>query len=195
VRALVVYAHPVKGSYASALRDRVVSSLASNGHDVDLLDLYAEGFVPELSAPECRQHLDAPAAKPALAEQFERLRRAQALVLVYPTWWSGPPAILKGWFDRVWANEVAFVLPPGSARVRGRLHDLRRLVVVTTHGSSKLVNAAEGESGKRMVGRPLRLLCHRRARLRWVAFYGMDTATPDQLTGFLDRAAKAVARL
>jgi NAD(P)H dehydrogenase (quinone) len=195
VKALVVYAHPVEGSYASALRDRVVASLTSGGHAVDLLDLYREGFVPELSAQECRQHLDAPAAKPALAAPFERLRQAEALVLVYPTWWSGPPAILKGWFDRTWANEVAFVLPPGTARLRGRLHNIRRLIVVTTHGASKLVNAAEGETGKRMVGRPLRVLCHPRARLRWVALYGMDTSTPDQRVRFLERAANAVARL
>ena len=72
-------------------------------------------------------------------------------MLVYPTWWSGQPAMLKGWIDRVWVAGVAWDLPPGANVLRARLRNVRRIVVVTTHGSSKLVNALEGEAGKRTV--------------------------------------------
>ena len=67
-------------------------------------------------------------------------------------------------------------LPPGADRVRPLLHNLRRLVVVTTHGSPKRVNVVEGEPAKHLVGRQLRALCHPLARTRSLALYGMDTA-------------------
>jgi hypothetical protein len=90
---------------------------------------------------------------------------------------------------------VAFTLPPGASRLRPRLRRVRRLVVVTTHGSSKLVNAVQGEPGKRMIGRSLRLLCHRRARVTWLAHYGMDRATAKGCAAFLDRVERRLARL
>lgn len=193
MRVLVVYGHPVEGSYASALRDRVLRGLDAAGHDVDLLDLYAEGFDPVLTLGEHRSQ--AVADEPRLAEHLARLRRAEVLVMVHPTWWSGPPAMVKGWYDRVWADEVAFTPPPGAERIHPRLHNVRRIVVVTTHGSSKLMNALEGEAGKHMVSRPLRLACRRLTRVRWVAFYGIDTSTQEQRERFLGRAERAMAKL
>jgi putative NADPH-quinone reductase len=195
VKALVVYGHPLDDSYCAALRDRAVGGLRAADHDVDVLDLYAEAFDPVLTADERAGHLAPAATKPHLADHFARLRWAEAVVLVYPTWWGGPPAIVKGWLDRVWANEVAFDLPPGAPRIRPRLSNVRRLVVVTTHGSSKWVNALEGEPGKRIVGRSLRLLCHRRARFRWLALYGIDRATPAERQQFLTHVERAMTRL
>ena len=102
------------------------------------------------------------------------------LVLVYPTWWSGQPAMLKGWMDRVWVNGVAWDLPTGPTGCDPRLTNVRRLVAVTTHGSSKLVNAVEGEAGKRTLTRSLRSMCHPLARTTWIAMYGVDTSCPEQ---------------
>ncbi len=118
-----------------------------------------------------------PGVAPALQRYADDLRWCETLVLVYPTWWSGQPAMLKGWIDRVWANGVAWTLPAGSSRIRPLLCNVRRIVVVTTHGSSKLVNSLQGEGGKRVVTRALRSLCSRRCRTTWVAMYGVDTST------------------
>jgi putative NADPH-quinone reductase len=116
------------------------------------------------------------------------------LVLVYPTWWGGPPAILKGWLDRVWIEGVAYALPAGTDRVQPRLRNLRRLVVVTTHGSPKRINVIEGEPGKHLVGRQLRALCHPLARTRWIAMYGMDTADDAGRREFLTRVERRLSR-
>ena len=62
------------------------------------------------------------------------LRWAQALVFVYPTWWSGQPAMLKGWIDRVWVAGVAWELPPGADMLKQLLTNVRRIVVVTNNG-------------------------------------------------------------
>jgi putative NADPH-quinone reductase len=195
VRVLVVHAHPVPESYGAALRDRAVTGLRASGHDVDLLDLWAEGFDPVLTPDERARHLAPPGTKPHLADHFARLRRADAIVLVYPTWWGGPPAMLKGWFDRVWANDVAFRLPPGRSTIAGTLRNVRRIVVVTTYGSTRSVNLVEGEPGRVMLRRNLRLMCHPRTRVRWVALYGIDVATDDDRARFLDRVDGAMRRL
>ena len=195
MRVHVAYAHPVADSFGAAVRDRAVAGLRASGHEVDLLDLWEEGFEPSLSLAERRGHLDRPESKPQLAEHFACLRRADALVLVYPTWWGGPPAMLKGWFDRVWANGVAFRLPPGRSVITGTLRNIRRIMVLTTHGSSKFVNVVEAEPGKVMLQRNLRLMCHPLTRFCWVALYGMDRATDDDRARYLDRVDRAVRRL
>jgi putative NADPH-quinone reductase len=191
VRALVVHAHPLAESFGAAVRDRVVAALRAGGHDVDVLDLYAEGFEPCLTAAEWRAHQAGIAAKPDdVKVQAARLTRAQALVLVYPTWWGAQPAIMKGWLDRVWVDGVAYTLPTGANRVRPLLHDVRRLAVVTTHGSPKWINAIEGEPGKRLVLRQLRSLCHPLVRTRWLALYGVDRSDEARRRAFLDKVER-----
>ena len=71
--------------------------------------------------------------------------------------------------------------------MHARLHNVRRIVAITTHGSSKLVNALEGEAGKRMVTRTLRAVCHPLARTTWIAMYGVDTSSDADRRAFLDR--------
>jgi NAD(P)H dehydrogenase (quinone) len=75
------------------------------------------------------------------------------------------------------------------------LRNVRRIVVVTTHGSSKFVNALQGEGGKRVVTRSLRSLCSRRCRTTWVAMYGVDTSTAGDRSAFLDRVERRLAAL
>jgi putative NADPH-quinone reductase len=194
MNVLVVHCHPVADSFVASARDRVLRTLPRAGHVVRVTDLYAEGFDPCFDAHDRRTHLE-PGTAPALERHAGDLRWCDALVLVYPTWWSGQPAMLKGWIDRVWANGVAWTLPTGSNRVRASLQNVRRIVVVTTHGSSKLVNAVQGEGGKRVVTRALRSLCSRRCRTTWVAMYGVDTSTPDERSTFLDRVERRLAKL
>ncbi len=186
MRVLVVHCHPDPESFIAAARDRAVDVLARHSHDVRVTDLYANEFDPVFSAEERARHLE-PGPDPAVATDAGDLQWCEQLVLVYPTWWSGPPAMLKGWIDRVWVKDVAFDLPPQSSRVHARLHNVRRIVAITTHGSSKLVNALEGETGKRMVTRTLRSVCHPLARTTWIAMYGVDTSSDADRRSFLDR--------
>jgi putative NADPH-quinone reductase len=102
--------------------------------------------------------------------------------------------MMKGWIDRVWVRDVAFDLPHKSNRVQARLHNVRRLVAITTHGSSKFANSLEGEAGKRTVTRTLRAVCHPLTRTTWLAMYGIDTATPAQRQAFLERVARKLKR-
>ena len=193
-RALVVYCHPVEESFVAAVRDRVLAALASGGAEVRLSDLYAEGFDPAFSATERAHHLEE-GTDADIVSYADDLQWCDTLVLVYPTWWSGQPAMLKGWMDRVWVNGVAWTLPDGANRLRPGLRNVRRLVAVTTHGSSKFINMVEGESGKRTLTRSLRSMCHPLARTTWLAMYGIDNASAADREAFLDRVEHRIARL
>jgi len=193
VRTLLVHAHPVPDSYSAALRDRAAAALRERGDEVDVLDLYRDGFDPYLGADEWSPDTPGGEDLPELRPYIARLRRADHLVFVYPTWFGGPPAMFKGWLDRVWVAGVAFDKVPGSNRPRARLHHIRSITVVTTYGSSRRVNLLEGEPGKLLVRRWLRVLCRPLARATWLALYGMDNATDVERAAFLDRVGRALS--
>jgi NAD(P)H dehydrogenase (quinone) len=193
-RALVVYCHPSPTSFVAALRDRVLAGLDAAGAETRLIDLYADDFTPEFSASERASHLD-DGTDPAISEHAEALQWCNTLILVYPTWWAGQPAMLKGWFDRVFVSGVAWELPAGANRLRPRLDNVQRIVAVTTHGSPKYVNALEGEGGKRTLTRALRPMCHRFCRTSWLAIYNIDRCSDDARLRFLDRTGKAITAL
>jgi putative NADPH-quinone reductase len=199
VKVLVVLAHPSQESFVSFLCSEVIAELSSGGHEIRHHDLWAENFNPVFTPYERLNHVGDVAEKlnelPELRQHIEDLQWCDALVLVYPTWWSGQPAILKGWFDRVLMNGVAWVLPEGAARIRPLLTNVKQLMVVTTHGSSKFVNALEGESGKRTAFRSVRLMLHRRVRCEWIAMYGVDNATVKQREKFSAHVHRRIRRL
>ncbi len=194
MKTLVVYVHPVEGSFTSSVRDAIIQHLPSQHHEVRLRDLYAENFDPFLSAAERALHHTSPTTRPELARDVEDLRWCEAIVFVYPTWWSGLPAMLKGWIDRTWMNEVAWSLPVGAYTIRPRLTNIRRLVAVTTHGSSKFINALQGEPGKRTISRSIRLMCNRWCRARWIALYGLDKSKLEDRQKHLATIGQRVAQ-
>jgi NAD(P)H dehydrogenase (quinone) len=193
-RVLVIFCHPCTEGFIPSAFDQVAVGLRAAGADVRVHDLYREGFVPELSAQEHRAH-----AEPGVVDELQRhaddLRWCDTLILVYPTWWSGQPAMLKGWIDRVWASGVAWELPEGANRLRPTLRNVRQLVAVTSHGSSKLVNSLQGEGGKRTLFRSLRAMCHPLTRTHWLAFYGIDADDADRRVAYLDQLAARIERI
>jgi len=101
----VVLAHPEKGSFNHAIAEAAVCACESNGHDVHFHDLYAEDFPPNLPAQEIPE--DAP-LPPVIAQHCDELSGADGIVVVHPNWWGQPPAVLKGWIDRVMRPGVAY---------------------------------------------------------------------------------------
>ncbi|UYG04557.1 NAD(P)H-dependent oxidoreductase [Halomonas sp. LR3S48] len=134
MHCLVVKAHPLPESLCSSLTSHIVGRLERAGHTVEVEDLYARGFAPPLTAGERQSYFDHYAGQQVAAE-IERLLSAEAVVLVFPTWWFGFPAILKGWFDRVWAPGVAYDHADDYGPITPRLHRLRHMLVVTSLGS------------------------------------------------------------
>lgn len=193
-RVLVVYCHPLGNSLIAAAHQRVISGLEASGADYRQRDLYEEGFQPELSADEHRTHVETTVASD-IQPHADDLRWADTLVFVYPTWWGAQPAMLKGWIDRVFAAGVAWELPAGSNRLVPRLRNIRRIVAVTSHGSSKLINSLQGEPGKRILFRSIRAMCHPLARTHWIALYGVDNGGDGTRQKFLERVEARIEKI
>jgi NAD(P)H dehydrogenase (quinone) len=184
MRVLVIYCHPRPDSFSAALRDAAVAALTAAGHSVDLRDLYAEGFDPALSPRQRGAYFDEAENMHGLEDHIAALRRAEGLVLVYPTWWFGMPAVLKGWVDRVWVPGVAFRLG-GPKALEPLLTGIRRIGIVTTYGSPWWLLCWVGWPDRRVVRRGLRPLCAPRCRIHWMGLTGMDRDSPTRRERFL----------
>ncbi|MBL8581822.1 MAG: NAD(P)H-dependent oxidoreductase [Rhizobiaceae bacterium] len=193
MRCLVVHCHPVPESFGAALRDVALSALAERGFEVRLVDLYEEGFEPVLSSEERRNMENAP-TDPKLAPHIDNLRWAQAILFVYPTWWYGLPAMLKGWLDRVWWTDVAFKLPPDGGRIVSLVGHISKVGVVTTCGASWPISLLMGQPGRKTLLRGVRALCAPRSSTLYLAHYNMDRSTPESRAAYLAKVRKRLAR-
>jgi putative NADPH-quinone reductase len=192
MRALVVFAHPCEESFSAALKGVVVDRLTAKGWEVDLCDLYAEGFDPVLSAAERRGYHDEATNTRPVQAHVDRLRAAEALVFVYPVWNFGFPAILKGWIDRVFLPGVSFRLEKGL--VAPGLTHIRRLAVVTSYGATAFRAFAAGDPPKRFFTRVIRFIC-RPQKLRYLALHDMNRVTAAGREAFLARVGQEMDRL
>jgi putative NADPH-quinone reductase len=132
MKILIVLAHPNLQSFNAAIAQTVVQTLEDGGHEVIFHDLYEEKFDPVLPAGEINKD----AALPAVIEQHStELAAATGIIIIHPSWWGQPPAILKGWVDRVFRLEVAYNLPGevGKGNPQGLLRAEVALVFTTSN--------------------------------------------------------------
>jgi putative NADPH-quinone reductase len=196
MQALVVVAHPCDDSFTHAVAERAVAGLRARGHAVEVVDLYALGFRVAMS-PEERHayHGETPLIDEHTREHARLVGWADCLVFVYPTWWSGQPAMLKGWLERVMVPGVAFVFDERSGKVRPGLRHVRRLVGISSYGSRRSLVKLINDNGRRTITRTLRMSCGLRTRSTWLGLYGIDTASESRRRQFLDRVETTMARL
>jgi NAD(P)H dehydrogenase (quinone) len=195
VRVLVIFAHPRADSFCAALHGAVLAALRDAGHAVDDLDLYAERFDPVLSAAERGVYHSVGGNLAGIEGYVARLRAAEALVICAPTWWYGMPAILKGYFDRVWVPGIAFTLTPGGGPILPGLTHIRKLAVVTTAGSPWwFTRLLIGDPARKVLVRGLRRLFAPRAQITYLVHHAMDSSTPRSRARFLARIQRAMER-
>jgi NAD(P)H dehydrogenase (quinone) len=196
MRVLLVHAHPVEESYSARLRDTAAESLREAGHDVDLLSLYEEGFLAVLSREERLAYHDISVnLTPAIAPYVARLRAADAVVLVYPVWNFGMPAILKGFFDRVFVPGVAFEMEDGDrGRLRRVMNNIGKVAVVTTYGGSRLRAALVGDPPRKVARRVLYGIFRPKGPVGYHALYDMNTNGPRELERFRLAVARSMSR-
>lgn len=196
MRALVIYCHPKETSFTAAVRDSVLERLAEAGAEVRLRDLYSEGFQPVLTREEWTGYLDSENNRTPVASHVIDLEWCDTLIFIYPTWWYGLPAMLKGWLDRVLLPDVAFFMPKADGEnIRPGLTHISRLGVFTTCGASWWLTRFIGAPGRRTILRGLGLLIAPRARKVFAAHYLMDSAKAASLERHLARVASKTDKL
>lgn len=166
MRVVVLHAHPQQECLSVALRDRVVETLERAGHEVEMVRLTQGEWIDGAT-----------------------IVGAEGLVLVYPTWWGGLPAPMLAWVQR----ELAAWLDGHADPATSPLRTVRHLIAVTTHGSPRWTNRLQGEPGRQLLRRTIARFCAPGTRLRWVALYGLDQHSPQELSAFIERTAAELA--
>ena len=193
MRVLLVFCHPVETSYHAALHATARAALEAAGHEVDDCDLYAEGFDPVLGREERLHYHDLSRNQAPVARYVARLLAAQALVLDFPVWTFGPPAMLKGFFDRVLVPGVGFRLD-AAGRYHPGLGHIRKLGAITTYGQPHWKALLVGDPPRRFVTRVLRGATGKAIPVVYLAHYHMNVSTDATRRRFLARVERAMAR-
>jgi NAD(P)H dehydrogenase (quinone) len=197
----VVIAHPCSDSYTHALAERVTAGLRAAQHEVHMLDLCALGFVPAMSdAERVAYHSDEPILDPMVAAHAAIVKHVDTLVFVYPTWWSGLPAVLKGWLERVMVPGVGFVFedtsdPDKPGKVRPGLKNIRRIIGISTYGSPHSYVRLVNDNGRRTLTRALRMSCGLSTRVQWHGLYSIDSSTEQRRAEFAASIERAMTVL
>ena len=196
MRALVIYCHPRETSFTAAVRDVIVDKLRGVNAEIRVTDLYARGFDPILSAPEHEGYETCPDNCAPVESDVADIRWCDTLIFVYPTWWYGLPAVLKGWLDRVLLPDVAFMMPDAeNATIRPGLQHITRLGVFTTCGASWWLTQFVGAPGKRTIRRGLGILCAKPHKKAFAAHYLMDSSTDASRKKHLIRVEQKMIKL
>ncbi len=197
MKLLLVYCHPDPQSFGAALRRTAAEALRNAGHELREIDLYGEGFDPVFSQAEKATYLsDTQRNIDGVAAHVEALRWADGWVVVYPTWFYGAPAMLKGWLDRVWLPGVTFRIAPAKERtIGGELRNIRLFVGITTSGSPWWWLKVIGDPGRSLFMKGLRPLYAKGVRMRWLQLYNMNHVTQPEREAFLARVRRELEAL
>ncbi|MFM9976127.1 MAG: NAD(P)H-dependent oxidoreductase [Beijerinckiaceae bacterium] len=196
MKVLIVYCHPLEGSFSAALRDRVILALTAADHEIRVLDLYGSGFDPVLSAQERLDYHTPEVNERQVEDHLAQLRWCEGLVFVYPTWWYGPPAMLKGWLDRVWIPHATFEMPQPMKPIGRVLTNIRFIAAVSTLGSPWWWwKIAMAEPGRKMLLKGIGALCHPRCKSVWLALHQIDSASDEKRRRFLGKVEKVFKTL
>jgi len=199
MRVMVLHAHPVEESFNHALYNAVVETLRSNGHQVEAVDLNTDNFNPKMSREGRLGYHDVPEnVTPELKPNVDRLMAAEGLEIVHPVWNYGFPAILKGYFDRVFMPGVSFVLEGGDGPDKGKLvpnlKHIKKVVFVTSYGGDRWRTWIMGDPPRRMAKRWGWVTFGGWLPPTYLALYDMNNVTPDGLQAFIGKVKRAIAK-
>lgn len=193
MRVLLIYAHPLADSLNSQIKSVVEEGLAIAGHDVDLIDLYADGFNPVLSIQERGTYFANQFERQDLAAEYaKRLMACDGLIFIFPTWSMGPPAIISGFFDRVFGPDVSFRLDD-EGTLHPNLTHITKAAAIVTYGRERPILWWFGDAPRRMMKRWLKWFLAPGARILFFGHYGLHKPRKSATKRFLKKVSLAMA--
>ncbi len=195
MKCLVVIAHPSTDSLCHRMAQATISALTASGHEVQVEDLYLADFSPALTAGERQSYYGPAFDTTAGRRQIDRLLAAETLVLVFPTWWFSFPAILKGWFDRIWAPGIAYDHATDLGPIKPRLQNLRNALAITSLGSPWWVDRLVlRQPVKRVLKTALLGTCAPACHFEMLSLYKAESLTQAQVESFCLRIERTLSR-
>ena len=196
MRPLIIFCHPKEDSFNAAVLKTITTHLETAGIEYRLRDLYRSNFSPVLTMQEFDGYLDETCNTDPVAQDVADVQWADCLIFVYPTWWYGLPAMLKGWLDRVLLPGVAFVMPKGDGdNIRPGLTNVTQIAVFTTCGASWGLTTLIGSPGRKTLTRGVRAICAKGCKTMFAAHYLMDSSTDTTRARYLKKVASRMERL
>ncbi len=185
MKCLVVTTHPLTNSLCNLLTEQVVNQLNIMGHEVTIEDLYAQNFEPALTVAERKSYYYDNYDSSNISKQVIHLQEAEALILLFPTWWFSFPAMLKGWFDRVWGPGIAYDHASNYGPIKPLLNNLKEVLVVTTLGSPWWVDRLlMWQPVKRIIRVALLGTCARKSKLKFLSLYNSEKLNEKSIARF-----------
>jgi len=192
MNCLIVIAHPSQESLCRTVAAKAIETLRAAGHEAVVEDLYAASFSPALTTGE-RASYYSQYDGAAVQAEIGRLKTAEGLVLCFPTWWFGFPAILKGWFDRVWAPGVAYDHADDLGPIKPRLNGLRKVLAVTSLGAPWWVDRiVMRQPVKRVLRHAILGACAPEAKLEMLSLYKAERLDAGQVQQFARKVERAL---
>ena len=191
MHVVVIVAHPNRASLNHAIAATCANTLAGNGHNVIAHDLYAEEFDPLLPLGELAREAELPAA---IRRHCDEIAVADGIVIVHPNWWGQPPAIMKGWIDRVLRPGVAYKFIEGDSGEGvpvGLLKAKVAIVFNTSNTPPEREQQAFGDPLESTWKRCIFGLCGV-SNVHRETFSVVVTSTPDQRQAWLEKARTLV---
>ncbi|NKB19423.1 MAG: flavodoxin family protein [Alphaproteobacteria bacterium] len=194
MRVLLIYAHPLSDSLNAEIKSVVEEGLTAAGHEIDLIDLYADRFDPVLTQDERQTYFEDPFQREDLAADYaKRLMACEGLIFIFPTWSMGPPAILKGFFDRVFGPGVSFRLDD-----KGNLHPnlihITKAAAIVTYGRERPILWWFGDPPRRLMKRWLKWFLAPGAPVYFVGLYGIHKINRTVSKRFLNKVSRVMAK-
>lgn len=136
MNVLIIYAHPWTGSFNHAILEAVQKGLSNAGHESDCIDLVKDGFNPVTSEKELSLYSKGESIDPLISQYQNKITNADYLVFIFPNWWGGMPAILKGFFDKVFLKNFAYKKEPAPGN---GLLKTKGAALISTFDAQKIV--------------------------------------------------------
>jgi len=188
VNCLVVIAHPLENSLCKYLAENTITHLKKQGYQVTVKDLYSENFSPVLSKPERLSYYQEQFNDDQVSADIKQLKQVESLVLIFPTWWFSFPAILKGWFDRVWAPGHAYEHASNFGPIKQCLSNLKEMKVVTTLGAPWWVDVfVLRQPVKKVLKFALLGACARNCKFKMLSLYNSEDLNKVKIDQFVNK--------
>ncbi len=194
MKGLIIYAHPFEGSFCHAVKEKVIETLKKNGHEFNLIDLNKDKFDPVMTAEDLKLYSSGGTTDKNVDRYLELMAQADTLFIIFPVWWGVMPAILKGFFDKVFLPKRAYIYKK-SGMLKPLFPQIKQAVIFNTLGGPKIyhnfmlffpVKKVVADTTLKMIGVK---------KTKIVQFDRMKKSTDELRAKWLDQVEKSVGKM
>ncbi|KLI75110.1 MULTISPECIES: NAD(P)H-dependent oxidoreductase [Lacticaseibacillus] len=187
---LIIYTHPYNGSFNHAVLEKVQEKLQRQGDTTDVIDLYRDEFNPTYDAEELKLFHAGQTHDPLVTQYLQKIKAAEALIIITPIWWNDIPGMLKGFIDKVMKEGPGLTHVVTKRGVQGTLTNIKKGYILTTSTSPTLyLRFFCGNAVKKvLIGATLKQLGIR--HVQWSNFGGITNSTEGQRRLYLQSIDK-----